>query len=465
MAKSVFKDEHQYFRHFRAGRFSTVLAFMAHTLLAIIFLTIGARLLFWVNILFSLPIYGLSMYITFRQKVKSTDPILYVAKLEIIVHQMLGVIFIGKDYGFQILFLTLPMISFLSINWKRELIINLLLTAAAYIVAYLPDYSSYHLYILSPNLAELLLISNRLMLYVVLFLFFTYYFSLYENAHNKLMASYNELEMLNLQVVAQKDELISINDDLVFTRNQLFESIRAKDKFFSIIGHDLKNPLQSLVQISEILTYYYDRMSENERQENIAKIKTISMNMSNLLQNILLWAISQNDRVRFNPENNDICPIIEDNMALYAPSADKKGIKLYMDVKKGTEAYFDVNMINTVVRNLISNSIKFTENGGFIRISALKTPDNMIMVSIKDSGVGMTKDIADKLFRIDVNVSTIGTNKEKGTGLGLILCKEFVDKHNGKIWVESESGKGSTFHFTLPVIAQYNDIALIGNTI
>jgi CheY-like chemotaxis protein/anti-sigma regulatory factor (Ser/Thr protein kinase) len=165
--------------------------------------------------------------------------------------------------------------------------------------------------------------------------------------------------------------------------------------------------------------------------------------------NLMEWAQSQTGRMNFNPEFFNLTDIVDENALLLTDSARQKTISIANTLQSSIQVYADKAMISTILRNLISNSIKFTMPGGKIIISADENPDELT-VSVSDTGIGIPKDALEKLFRIDRNYSTSGTQNEQGTGLGLILCKDFIEKHGGKIWVESEEGKGSIFYFTIP---------------
>jgi len=233
-------------------------------------------------------------------------------------------------------------------------------------------------------------------------------------------------------------------------KNQSLELLNAtKDKFFSIIAHDLKSPFNSIMGFSEILV---EQVSKNNLK-GIAKYSGIIFNSSkravDLLMNLMEWSRSQTGRMEFNPEEFEIVDFINENIMMFDEIATQKSIVIKKDLPHDCAVIADKAMIGTVLRNLLSNAIKFTKPGGEILISVIEKPDE-ITVSVKDSGIGIPAGRIDKLFRIDENYSTPGTNNEKGTGLGLILCKEFIEKHGGKIWAESEVGKGSVFSFSLP---------------
>ncbi len=223
-----------------------------------------------------------------------------------------------------------------------------------------------------------------------------------------------------------------------------------KDKFLSIIAHDLKNPFNAIIGFSDVIK---ERIEEKDYQE-VGRYAGIIHESSNrildLLTNLLEWSRSQTGKMEFNPEYLDLTRLIGDVASLLEDSAHQKSITIVNNISRKYIVSADRPMISTVVRNLISNAIKFTKPGGAVTITAEQTPADVI-VTIRDTGVGIDQASLGKLFRIDESYSTYGTAKEKGTGLGLILCKEFIDKHDGKIWAESEAGSGSAFSFSLPV--------------
>ncbi|MBK7625637.1 MAG: PAS domain-containing sensor histidine kinase [Bacteroidales bacterium] len=231
---------------------------------------------------------------------------------------------------------------------------------------------------------------------------------------------------------------------------KLVELNATKDKFFSIIAHDLKSPFNSIIGFSEHLVEVV-REKDYEKIEEFSEIILQSSNRAmDLLLNLMEWSQSQTGRLKFNPENLEMCTLIKDVTLLLNGVADQKSISITNSIPHKVYVVADKPMISTVLRNLVSNSIKFTDPGGNIIISILENYKDLT-VSIRDNGVGIPEERIDKLFRLDENYSTPGTLKEKGTGLGLILCKEFIAKHNGEIWVESKPGIGSIFYFSIPL--------------
>jgi PAS domain S-box-containing protein len=222
-----------------------------------------------------------------------------------------------------------------------------------------------------------------------------------------------------------------------------------KDKFFSIIAHDLKNPFITILGFSELLLSDYNDLSDEEKIYYISEMHKSAQISHLLLQNLLQWSRTQTGKIEFNPQKLSLFKSIVHNIDLLNASAQKKQIHLINKVDESVHANADEDMLNTILRNLLTNAIKFTSKDGSITVSSI-TSSNMIEVSINDTGVGMDDTTKKKLFQLDDTVSKTGTDNESGTGLGLLLCKEFVEKHGGKIRVESEPGKGSSFIFTLP---------------
>ena len=249
----------------------------------------------------------------------------------------------------------------------------------------------------------------------------------------------------------QKTNLVlqAANEKIMQQNAQLQQLNATKDKFFSIISHDLKGPLNSLTSFSGLLINYFDSLSKEEIQTLAKDLDKSLKNLFALLENLLEWSRSQTGAIEFKPAAFDLSELVQENIDLLSAQAAAKTIKLEYEDPAPTPVMAHKNSVTTVIRNLISNSIKFTPTGGTITVSVKKSSDEAL-VSIADTGVGMSKEVIDKIFRIDAKHSTKGTADEKGTGLGLVLCKDFVEKNNGSIGVHSEEGKGSTFYFTLP---------------
>jgi signal transduction histidine kinase len=256
--------------------------------------------------------------------------------------------------------------------------------------------------------------------------------------------------ILNLYKVKQRahNNLREINQKVNQQNLQLQALNATKDKFFSIIGHDLKGPLNSLTSFSRLLINHTDSLSKEEIQMLAKDFDKSLKNLFALLNNLLEWSRSQTGNIEFKPEVFDMTSLLRDNKELLGGQAQNKKISVLDDLNGEVFVKAHRHSLNTVVRNLISNSIKFTPQGGVIKLG-LKKNDDHVVVSVADTGVGMSSEVLSKLFRIDSKHTTNGTADEKGTGLGLILCKEFVEKNGGKLWVESQEGKGSVFYFTI----------------
>ncbi|MDP4277934.1 MAG: PocR ligand-binding domain-containing protein [Bacteroidota bacterium] len=230
---------------------------------------------------------------------------------------------------------------------------------------------------------------------------------------------------------------------------RLRELNATKDKFFSIIAHDLKNPFNCILGFSELLE---DKIKQNDLTKVDLYASTIKKSCNqamNLLVNLLDWARTQTGAMKFHPENIDLIQLIHLSIQLLEDAANQKSISIDCDMPQSVILKLDKSMIYTVLRNILANAIKFTHPDGHIFIT-VKSSEEEWLVSISDNGVGIKKEVLPKLFRIDETVSTEGTNNEQGSGIGLLLCKELIAKHGGDIWAKSEWGKGSTFCFTIP---------------
>ncbi len=246
----------------------------------------------------------------------------------------------------------------------------------------------------------------------------------------KLTHTVFELEENAVKLKDANEKLINLN--------------ASKDKFFSIIAHDLKNPLSAIMAYSEWLVDEYENMPKDEILESINSIKSSSHNLYVLLENLLNWSRLKTGRMEYEPELFNINVMFSNLKQLFEVSAINKNINLTFSITEKLRLFADENMIHTVLRNLISNAIKFTKRNGSINIEAVKN-NHSILISVFDTGVGMSPEQIKNVFNIENSFSTPGTEKEEGTGLGLILCKELVEKNNGTLNVISSVGKGSTF--------------------
>ncbi len=260
---------------------------------------------------------------------------------------------------------------------------------------------------------------------------------------------------LNGTLITGKDGkkyIWSIVEDITERKHyeeQLKEANASKDKFFSIVAHDLKSPFNALIGASEALNEGMDDFDIGEIKHLSNMVNKSAKNAYSLLENLLEWSRSQLGRLKFEPTELDLRDATHESLKIVEVQAQNKGIKLINNTKS-INIFADSNLLQTIIRNLLSNAIKYTNQGGTVTISS-KPIDDSVEISVTDTGVGMPPEALEKIFRIDTKYSTSGTAKESGTGLGLILCKEFVEKHGGKISVESEVGNGTTFKFTLPV--------------
>ena len=233
-------------------------------------------------------------------------------------------------------------------------------------------------------------------------------------------------------------------------QEDLRELNATKDRFISILAHDLRNPFHGILGLSEVLTTEYDTLSDDERIKIIAKIRNSLLTNYKLINNLMEWAQINAGHVPITPSSHDLSELTEEALSMFVANAEQKEITIINNVNEGCKVYADRESILIILRNLISNAIKFTLRGGEILIESLASKD-YVTVCVSDNGIGMDKSIRDKLFRIDHNVTRPGTFQEKGTGLGLILTRELVVKNKGNIWVESETDQGAKFCFTLPV--------------
>jgi len=231
---------------------------------------------------------------------------------------------------------------------------------------------------------------------------------------------------------------------------QLRELNATKDKLFSIIAHDLRSPFNGILGFSELLIENVNEFETAETEKYLGIINSSAKNTLVLLDNLLDWAKTQTGQINFNPEKLILSSIIHEVIETSNSMAKIKGISLNYIKSDKIEAFADENMLKIVLRNLISNAIKFTKVGGKIRVYAI-SKQGRVEITISDNGVGMNDETQNSLFSLETNETTMGTANEKGSGLGLVLCKEFVEKLGGNIWVESEEGKGSNFKFTLPL--------------
>lgn len=249
--------------------------------------------------------------------------------------------------------------------------------------------------------------------------------------------------------VATHLELKASRDIIEQQNRELRELNASKDKFLSILAHDLKNPIAGVITTSQLVVKMYEALEDKERLSYVEEIHSSSERILHILEDLLQWSRSQSGRIEYNPEQIQLHRVTYEAIAAHEQAAEEKNITVHNTIDDSITALGDRNMIAAVIRNLLSNAVKFTHSGGEITLSAEERATH-VNYRVADTGVGIPPEHMDRLFKIDGALSTPGTNNEKGTGLGLILCKEFIEKNKGAITVESTPGKGTVFTFTLP---------------
>lgn len=253
---------------------------------------------------------------------------------------------------------------------------------------------------------------------------------------NKMIEALREKELLEIKIKTQFAQLQKVNTE--------------KDKFFSIIAHDLRSPFNGFLGLTQLMAEQLPTMTMEDIQLIAVSMQTSATNLFRLLENLLEWSRMEQGLIPFKPEEIQLPEIAEKSIAIVLENARAKNIEIEYDIPASTIVFADNNILQTVIRNIVSNAVKFTPKGGKIKVSAIINEEKLVQISIADSGIGMKPEMVENLFRLDVPTGRPGTEGEASTGLGLILCKDFVEKHGGKLWVSSEVGKGSTFSFTIP---------------
>jgi signal transduction histidine kinase len=271
----------------------------------------------------------------------------------------------------------------------------------------------------------------------------------------KIKERTEDLESANLRLMRELRERNLAEEALKKSESKLIELNATKDKFFNIVAHDLKNPFTSLLGSTELL---YENIHKMDTQTIIKLSRILNESAKSgysILLNLLDWSRSQTGQIRFNPERINLRELIEENLSDIQLFSTSKAINISTEIKEDIFIRADKNMLNTILRNLLSNAVKFTHRNGSIHVSA-KINEREVILSIEDTGIGISKENISKLFRLDSKYSVPGTDKETGTGLGLKLCKEFIEKMNGSIYVNSTENKGSEFVFSIPLIDKPN---------
>ena len=240
------------------------------------------------------------------------------------------------------------------------------------------------------------------------------------------------------------DRLYELNDELKEVNN-------SKDKFISIISHDLRNPVAAIVSSSEIMMKEIETLQKDDIKNFTRIINASSNKIVDQLNELVEWSTQKTKKINFNPQIKNLYDFVLFSLELIQNNADQKNITISLNIEKNIHVKVDPLLLRSIIQNLITNSIKFTPEGGEITVSASKKSKSFIEISIADTGIGMPEEVRSKIFSDESVMTKPGAGRDKASGLGLILVKDFVEKHKGKVWVESESGKGTTFYFTLPI--------------
>jgi signal transduction histidine kinase len=254
--------------------------------------------------------------------------------------------------------------------------------------------------------------------------------------------------MQKQELTKQNEKLKKQEEELEAQKNSLTKLNTTKDKLFSIIAHDLKNPFYGISNFASLLSRRFDKYSHDQKLEIINLMKNASDNANELLENLLQWSRLNTNRVKFHPEQINLMSIVNSNIKFFDILAKNKEISMHAS-GKDVMAYADYDMVNTIIRNLVNNAIKFSHSNGNVQLNVEEDTEHAI-VKVIDDGIGMDEQTRDKIFNLNMHVANTGTSGEVGTGLGLVLCKEFIEQNNGTIHVESEIGKGTTFILKLP---------------
>lgn len=252
-------------------------------------------------------------------------------------------------------------------------------------------------------------------------------------------------ELKNNQIQLEKNarQLEQLNSQL--------QAVNAsKDKFLSIISHDLKSPFQGLLGISEALAHEYSNLQENERVYYAEAMYNTIQHMNKLIDNVLQWSRLETDKFPYHPIELEPVHEAQYILSVMETRLIGKNIKVRNNIERSLRVFADPDMVHSIIQNLLTNAVKFSREGSMINLFSFDSEDGLAGIAVQDNGIGMKGDDLENIFRIDVRISRAGTNDEKGTGLGLIICREMVEKHGGRIWAESRPGEGSTFMFTLP---------------
>jgi two-component system sensor histidine kinase/response regulator len=261
--------------------------------------------------------------------------------------------------------------------------------------------------------------------------------------------NYKKLLVLNEKLLLLNDELVRKETAIADQNTLLRETNDSKDRLFSIIGHDLRSPINSLIGFMDLLSNNDDMLTPDERQKHLGNLNRSLKNLNNLTGNLLEWSLSQTNTIKFISEPFDIAQALKEVEELFRDLAQVKKISIVNETDTGLLVWAHPHSVKTVIRNLLSNAIKFTREGGEVRLNAERV-DDFVKITVIDDGVGIPDDILDRLFSVGEKRSTPGTANERGSGLGLMLCREFAEKNGGTISVKTTAGEGSIFSFTVP---------------
>ncbi|GAB6057593.1 sensor histidine kinase [Desulfonatronum parangueonense] len=246
---------------------------------------------------------------------------------------------------------------------------------------------------------------------------------------------------------------IRAEEEIARKNEELEQALEERDRFFSIIAHDLRSPFMGFLVFIKMLTERIDKLSLNEVQRLSEDMHESARNLHRLLENLLEWSLTQRGEIAYTPVRCDLAEMVHHNIELIKMVALQKGVEFQYDISENVSVLADKHMLNTILRNLLTNAVKFSNSSGQVRVRAL-LDESVVQISVKDDGIGIDRQTLTNLLKLDKMRSRKGTSGEKGTGLGLLLCKEFIEKHEGKIWVDSKVNKGTTIYFTLPLYAQ-----------
>ena len=275
-----------------------------------------------------------------------------------------------------------------------------------------------------------------------------------QKTNNLLTQKHKEIELKNTELARLNQEIVSQNQSISIQKNNLEELNHIKNNLFTIVSHDFRSPLKSIQGFLHLLSL--GALTQEEMKKLVDDLRIKVDMTTDFLENLLTWARNQMYKIESKPQPVNLKKMADDNVALLKSVADKKSVKLIVDIYDNFEAFADANMINLVIRNLVVNAIKFTSEDDEIRLTVKREGAKGIF-SVQDNGIGIDERILAKLFELET-YSTTGTANEKGTGLGLVLCKDFVEKNHGTIWATSEVGVGSVFSFSIPLTPKGHEI-------